>query len=85
MTGFLIGLKGTMGEAKLHFLHVRMIGGKENAASKGELRFPLPVGYIYGFDGKTIMDPDEEVQHAVSPCPRHAVLPKAPTVSSSIS
>lgn len=62
----LIGLKGTMGEAELHFLHARMIGGKENAASKGELRFPLPVGYVHDSDGKTIMDPDEEVQHAVS-------------------
>ena len=62
----LIGLKGTMGEAELHFLHARMIGGKENAASRGELRFPLPVGYIYDPDGKTIMDPDEEVQHALS-------------------
>ena len=62
----LIGLKGTMGEAELHFLHARMIGGKENAASRGELRFPLPVGYIYDADGKTIMDPDEEVQHAIS-------------------
>jgi len=27
----LIGLKETMGEAELHFLHARMIGGKENA------------------------------------------------------
>lgn len=62
----LIGLKGTMGEAELHFLHARMIGGKENAASRGELRFPLPVGYVYDSGGKTIMDPDEEVQHAVS-------------------
>ncbi len=62
----LIGLKGTMGEAELHFLHARMIGGKENAASRGELRFPLPVGYIYDADGRTIMDPDEEIQHAIS-------------------
>lgn len=62
----LIGLKGTMGEAELHFLHARMIGGKENAASRGELRFPLPVGYVHDSDGKTIIDPDEEVQHAVS-------------------
>ena len=62
----LIGLKGTMGEAELHFLHARMIGGKENAASRGELRFPLPVGYIYDPDGRTVMDPDEEVRHAVS-------------------
>ena len=63
---FLIGLKGTMGEAELHFLHARMIGGKENAASRGELRFPLPVGYIYDTSGRTIMDPDQEVQHAPS-------------------
>ena len=62
----LIGLKGTMGEAELHFLHARMIGGKENAASRGELRFPLPVGYIYDPDGRTIMDPNEEIQHAVA-------------------
>ena len=62
----LIGLKGTMGEAELHFLHARMIGGKENAASRGELRFPLPVGYVYDPDGKPVMDPDEEVRHAVS-------------------
>lgn len=62
----LIGLKGTMGEAELHFLHARMIGGKENAASRGELRFPLPVGYVYDLDGKIIMDPDEEVQNAIS-------------------
>lgn len=61
----LIGLKGTMGEAELHFLHARMIGGKENAASKGELRFPLPVGYTRDIDGNTIMDPDEEVQNAI--------------------
>ena len=62
----LIGLKGTMGEAELHFLHARMIGGKENAASRGELRFPLPVGYVYDPDGKIIMDPDEEVRNAIS-------------------
>ena len=42
-----------------------MIGGKENAASKGELRFPLPVGYTRDIDGNTIMDPDEEVQNAI--------------------
>ena len=38
----LIGLKGTMGEAELHFLHARMIGGKENAASRGGTAFSSP-------------------------------------------
>ena len=61
-----VGLKGTMGEAELHILRSRMLGGKENAAAKGELRFPLPVGYIYGSDRKTVMDPDEQVRSAIS-------------------
>lgn len=62
----LIGLKGTMGEAELHFLYARMTGGKENAASRGDLRFPLPVGYVYDPDGTIMMDPDVEVQNAIS-------------------
>lgn len=62
----LIGLKGTMGEAELHFLYARMTGGKENAASRGDLRFPLPVGYVYDPDGTIMMDPDAEVQNAIS-------------------
>lgn len=61
-----VGLKGTMGEAELHILRSRMLGGKENAAAKGELRFPLPVGYIYGPDRKTVLDPDEQVRSAIS-------------------
>jgi DNA invertase Pin-like site-specific DNA recombinase len=43
--GLLLGLKGTMAQAELHFLHARLQGGKLNKAKKGELRFPLPVGY----------------------------------------
>lgn len=61
----ILGFKGTMSEAELHFLKTRMLGGKKNKAKKGELRFPLPVGYVYDADGQTIMDPDEEVQIAV--------------------
>jgi len=61
-----VGLKGTMGEAELHILRSRMLGGKENAAARGELRFPLPVGYIYGPDRKTALDPDEQVRSAIS-------------------
>src|SRR6267378_1519400 len=45
--GLLLGLKGTMAQAELHFLHARLQGGKLNKAKKGELRFPLPVGFCY--------------------------------------
>lgn len=61
----ILGFKGTMSEAELHFLRTRMLGGKKNKAKKGELRFPLPVGYVYDADNQTIIDPDEEVQIAV--------------------
>lgn len=61
----ILGFKGTMSEAELHFLRSRMLGGKKNKAQKGELRFPLPVGYAYDADGQTVLDPDEEVQTAV--------------------
>lgn len=45
--GLLLGLKGTMAHAELHFLRGRLLGGKLNRAQKGELRHPLPVGYAY--------------------------------------
>ncbi|UOF89848.1 recombinase family protein [Fodinisporobacter ferrooxydans] len=61
----ILGFKGTMSEAELHFLRSRLIGGKKNKAHKGELRFPLPVGYCHDVDGNTVIDPDEEVQNAV--------------------
>ena len=62
----ILGLKGTMGEAELYILRSRMLGGKENAAAKGELRFPLPVGFVYDPNGKAIKDPDEQVSNAIT-------------------
>jgi DNA invertase Pin-like site-specific DNA recombinase len=63
--GLLLGLKGTMAQAELHFLHQRLQGGKLNKAKKGELRFPLPVGYCYDEQGRIVPDADEEVRGAV--------------------
>jgi len=62
----LLGLKGTMSQAELHFLRGRLQGGKRNKAQRGELRFPLPVGFVYGEEpGSVLLDPDAEIQHAV--------------------
>jgi DNA invertase Pin-like site-specific DNA recombinase len=63
--GLLLGLKGTMAQAELHFLRARLQGGKLNKAKKGELRFPLPVGFCYDEQGRIIPDADEEVRGAV--------------------
>lgn len=62
----LLGLKGTMSQAELHFLRGRLQGGKRNKAQRGELRFPLPVGFVYGEEpGSVLFEPDAEVQNAV--------------------
>ena len=69
--GLLLGLKGAMAQAELHFLHARLQGGKLNKAKKGELRFPLPVGFCYDQESRIILDPDEEVRGAVGLVFRH--------------
>jgi hypothetical protein len=62
----LLGLKGQMSEAELHILAGRLQGARRAAAARGDLRFPLPVGYVHDDDGATVMDPDEEVRAAVA-------------------
>ena len=62
----LLGLKGTMSEAELHILAGRLQESKRAAAGRGDLRFPLPVGYVYDDDGRTVKDANEETRAAVS-------------------
>jgi DNA invertase Pin-like site-specific DNA recombinase len=60
----LLGLKGTMSAAELHFLRGRLQGGKRNKANRGQLRFPLPVGLCWE-EEQMVLDPDQEVQGAL--------------------
>jgi hypothetical protein len=61
----LLGLKGTISEAELHFLHSRMMGGRLNKAKRGELRIKLPAGYVYDGGGRVVKDPNADVRGAV--------------------
>jgi DNA invertase Pin-like site-specific DNA recombinase len=61
----LLGLRGTMSEAELHFLRARLQGGKLNKARRGELRTALPAGLIHDDEGCIVLDPDQQVQQAV--------------------
>lgn len=61
----LLGLKGMMSQAELHFIRARLQGAKLNKAKKGKLRFPLPVGLCYDDEDRTVLDPDEEVRSIV--------------------
>ena len=63
--GLLLGLKGTMAQAELHFIRSRLQGGKLNKAQKGELRFPLPVGFVFDEANRIVKDPDEQVRSAI--------------------
>ncbi|MGA7453773.1 MAG: recombinase family protein, partial [Rhodoplanes sp.] len=59
-----LGMKGTFAQAELHIIRARLHGGKLNKASRGDLRFPLPVGFVFEGD-KIVLDPGREVQGAV--------------------
>ena len=61
----LLGLKGTMSEAELHVLHARLQGGVLSKASRGELRGPLPTGFVYGANDQVVLDPDQQVRQAI--------------------
>ena len=61
----LLGFKGTMGEMELHVMAQRLQANKRAAAERGELRTPLPVGYVHDEAGDVVIDPDAEVQAAI--------------------
>ena len=61
----LLGLKGTMSEAELHVLKARLQGGIDSKAKRGELRCPLPVGFVYNACGKVMFDPDKQIQDSI--------------------
>jgi DNA invertase Pin-like site-specific DNA recombinase/DNA-binding transcriptional regulator YiaG len=61
----LLGLKGTISEAELHVLRARLRGGILSKALRGELKAPLPVGFIYDAQDRVVLDPDRQVQDAL--------------------
>jgi DNA invertase Pin-like site-specific DNA recombinase len=62
----IVGMKEQMAVVELHVLASRLQESKRAAARRGELRLPLPVGYVYDADGHTVLDPDEEIRAAVA-------------------
>jgi DNA invertase Pin-like site-specific DNA recombinase len=58
----LLGLKGTLSEAELHFMRARMRGGLLNKAKRGELMLHLPIGLTHDSEGRVVLDPDQQVQ-----------------------
>ena len=61
----LLGLKGTLSEAELHLLRLRLLGGLLNKARRGELKLPLPVGLVYDPLDRVVLDPDAQVRDSL--------------------
>src|ERR1700760_3367530 len=61
----LLGMKGQLSEAELHFIRARLRGGIISRARRGELIPPLPVGLAYDAAGHVILDPDTAIQGAL--------------------
>jgi DNA invertase Pin-like site-specific DNA recombinase len=61
----LLGLKGTMSEFELTLLRRRMLEAAVAKARRGELRLPVPVGYVWSRELGLSIDPDRRIQDAV--------------------
>lgn len=61
----LLGLKGTMSEAELHMIRMRMIHGVLSKARRGELNPFLPIGFVYDEENNVVLDPDQQVQQCI--------------------
>jgi DNA invertase Pin-like site-specific DNA recombinase len=62
----LLGMKGQMSEAELHFIKARLRGGVLSKARRGELITPLPVGLVYDGAGHVVLDPDTAVRESLT-------------------
>ena len=70
----LLGLKGTMSEAELHFIRARLRGGQLSKARRGELQMALPVGLVYDA-GRASRARPRRRRAAGDPPPVHRVRP----------
>jgi DNA invertase Pin-like site-specific DNA recombinase len=62
----LLGLKGTMSEAELTWMRLRLWGARVTKARRGELRLAPPIGYEWDDAARRYrLDPDETIQRAV--------------------
>jgi DNA invertase Pin-like site-specific DNA recombinase len=61
----LLGLKGTLSEAELHSIRLRMDSGRLSKAGRGELAQHLPTGLFRDANGVPRFDPDQSVRDRI--------------------
>jgi DNA invertase Pin-like site-specific DNA recombinase len=58
----LLGMKGSISEFELGILRSRMLDAARSKARRGELRIPVPIGYVWHREIGLGLDPDRRVQ-----------------------
>jgi DNA invertase Pin-like site-specific DNA recombinase len=61
----LLGMKGSISEFELGVLRSRMLDAARSKARRGELRIPVPIGYIWHREIGLGLDPDRRVQEVI--------------------
>ena len=61
----LLGMKGSISEFELGVLRTRMLDAAKAKARRGELRLPVPFGYIWHRDAGLGLDPDLRLQEVI--------------------
>src|SRR5262252_4932195 len=61
----LLGMKGSISEFELGVLRARMLDAARSKARRGELRLPVPFGYIWHRDIGLGFDPDLRLQEVI--------------------
>jgi DNA invertase Pin-like site-specific DNA recombinase len=61
----LLGMKGSISEFELNVLRMRMLDAARAKAARGELRFSVPIGYIWHRDDGLSLDPNQRLQEVI--------------------
>ena len=61
----LLGMKGTISEFELGILRARLVDAVWAKARRGELRIPVPIGFIWEREGNVRFDPDLRIQEVI--------------------
>ena len=61
----LLGMKGSISEFELSVLRTRMLDARRSKASRGALRIPVPIGYVWHAETGLGLDPDRRLQEVI--------------------
>lgn len=61
----LLGMKGTISEFEISVLRTRLVEAARSKAKRGELRIPVPVGYVWDRESGVRLDDDLRLQEVI--------------------